>query len=410
MVNDLNRCRPRVRPFYWPPSLVLRQAVSVFYLAYLTSWRHLPDWLRRGAKTLPVAAGATGMGCIGFPVHPVWEMTTACNLNCRHCHASGGRRSPDELSTAEGKRLLEQVASVDAFRMIAFTGGEPMVRPDIYELAAYAKQLRLPVVIATNATLIDAQVARRLKDCGVVGLAVSIDAATPALHDSIRGRQGAFELAVRGIEACREAGMALQINVTAMEDNREELPQILALARRYRAEIVLNYQLVPLGRGEVIRDRELGRAQNEWLMETIARNQADAYTVIEPVAGPQYWAYLLQKRRTGALGWLLARAVFKGCVAGSGLVYIKPNGDVWACPFLPVSAGNVREEPLQEIWESSSLFNDLRRRSQTLKDHCGSCRYNAVCGGCRGRAYAHTGDYLAGDPSCFLQGAQSFYA
>jgi radical SAM protein with 4Fe4S-binding SPASM domain len=187
-----------------------------------------------------------------------------------------------------------------------------------------------------------------------------------------------------------------------MEDNREELPQILELARRYRAEIVLNYQLVPMGRGEVIRDRELGRAQNQWLMETIARNQTHAYTVIEPVAGPQNWAYLLQKKGTGILGMLLARTVFKGCVAGSGLAYIKPNGDVWACPFLPISAGNVREGPLWKIWESSSLFADLRRRGQTLKDHCGRCRYNAVCGGCRGRAYAHTGDYLAGDPSCFL--------
>ncbi|TDA63831.1 MAG: radical SAM protein [Clostridia bacterium] len=391
-----------VRPFYRPPTLVLRQALSAFYLAYLTGWKHLPGWLARGTKTLPVAAGAVGMGCIGFPNHPVWEMTTACNLRCRHCHASGGRRSPEELSTAEGKKLLREIASIDAFRMLAFTGGEPMVRPDIYDLAEYAAGLGLPSVIATNATLIDTRVARRLRDCGVAGLAISLDAATPELHDYIRNSEGAFKLAVRGIEACKEAGMALQINVTAMEYNREELPQILAIARKYQAEIVLNYQLVPVGRGETIKDRELGRQQNEWLMHMIAENQKHAYTVIEPVAGPQYWAHLIQQKKVGPCGRALARTVFKGCVAGSGLVYLKPNGDVWACPFLPISAGNVREKPLPEIWENAPLFSDLRRRGETLQGKCATCEYNPLCGGCRGRAYAHSGNYLAEDPSCFL--------
>lgn len=402
MAKNSDRAERIVRPFYWPPTLIMRQAASAFYMAYLTGWKHLPGWLARAAKTVPVAAGAVGMGCIGFPNHPVWEMTTACNLRCRHCHASGGRRSPEELSTEEGKKLLREMAAIDAFRMLAFTGGEPMVRPDIYELVEYAAGLGLQSVIATNATLIDSRVARRLKDCGVAGLAISLDAATPEIHDYIRNSEGAFKLALRGIEACKEAGMALQINVTAMEYNQKELPQILAIARRYKAEIVLNYQLVPVGRGEVIRDRELGRQQNEWLMQMIAENQRDAYTVIEPVAGPQYWARLVQQKHVGSLGKALARAVFKGCVAGSGLAYIKPNGDVWACPFLPLSAGNVREKPLPEIWATAPLFQNLRNRRTTLKGNCGTCEYNPICGGCRGRAYAHTGDYLAEDPSCFL--------
>jgi radical SAM protein with 4Fe4S-binding SPASM domain len=342
------------------------------------------------------------MGCIGFPNHPVWEMTTACNLRCRHCHASGGRRSAAELTTEEGKKLLREIAAIRPFRMLVFTGGEPMLRPDIYELVEYASSLGLQSVIATNATMIDRLVAKRLRECGVAGLAISLDAATPELHDFIRNSPGAFGLALRGIEACKEAGMALQINVTAMEYNEKDLPAILDLARRYRAEIVLNYQLVPMGRGEEIQERELGRQQNEWLMHIISESQKEASAVIEPVAGPQYWASLLQKKGVGLLGKALARAVFKGCVAGSGLCYIKPNGDVWACPFLPISAGNVRQQPLPEIWNQAGLFQELRRRRTTLKGHCGTCEYNPICGGCRGRAYAHTGDYLAEDPSCFL--------
>jgi len=402
MNNNNHKVQKIVRPFYLPPALLFKQAASAFYLTYLAGWKHLPGWLLRGAKTLPVAAGAVGMGCIGFPNHPVWEMTTACNLRCRHCHASGGKRSKDELNTEEGKKLLYQMARVDAFRMLAFTGGEPMVREDIYELAEYASLLGLKSVIATNGTLIDKKVAQRLKDCGVAGLAISLDSAKPETHDFIRGKKGAFELALRGIETCKAVGMALQINVTAMEYNREELPRIYELARQYKAEIVLNYQLVPVGRGEAIRDKELGREQNEALIHLIAESQKNAYTVIEPVAGPQYWAYLLKQKGVTPLRKRAAESVFKGCVAGSGLVYIKPNGDVWPCPFLPLSAGNVRETPLDEIWQKAPLFQDLRRRTETLKGKCGSCEYNLLCGGCRGRAFAHTGDYLAEDPSCFI--------
>lgn len=391
-----------VKRFYNPPGLLFRQAFSAFYLAYVSGWRRLPFWLLRLNKTLPVAAGAVGMGCIGYPNHPVWEITTACNLRCRHCHASGGRRSPDELTTSEGKCLLLELAGIDAFRMIVFTGGEPLVRPDIFELAEYASRLGLVPVIATNATLIDRQVARDLRRAGVACLAISLDAADPVLHNFIRNREDAFALAVRGIEACRAAGMALQINITAMADNREQIPAVYQLADRYRAEVVLTYQLVPVGRGAEIGERELNRQANRTLMETIARHQRRAYPVIEPVAGPQYWPYLVEKKGNG-LARKLAPLAFKGCVAGTGLCYIKPDGDVWACPFLPVKAGNVREQPMAAIWKDAPLFRELREREKTLKGQCGSCSYNRICGGCRGRAYAHSGDYLAEDPSCFLR-------
>lgn len=397
-----------VKPFYIPPSLVFRQAYSLLFFGYATGWRKLLPWTIKATKTLHIAAGAVGMGCIGFPNHPVWEMTYACNLRCKHCHASSSQPSQDELTTREAKGLLREIARVDQFRMMVFSGGEPMVREDVFELCEYCKRLGFPVVIATNGTLVTTEVARRLARCGVVCLAVSLDSTKAEVHDHIRSTPGAFDLAIRGIRACREAGMALQINMTAMEYNMSEIPELLDLASRYNASIVLMYQLIPIGRGSVIKDKALSAEHNRKLLEAVAEAQKHAIPIIEPVGGPQYWAMLMARKRGtnhtplwDELGLKMARAAFRGCVAGSGLCYIKPNGDVWACPFLPLSAGNVRERSFVDIWDDSPLFRELRDRN-LLKGRCGECEYNWLCGGCRGRSFAFYGDHLAEDPSCFL--------
>ncbi|MBC7343347.1 MAG: radical SAM protein [Clostridia bacterium] len=393
---------PRVKPYYLPPTLLAKQLFSALYYAGCTSWRKLPQWLLRSFKTIPVAAGAIGMGCIGYPNHPVWEMTAACNLRCRHCHALGGKPAPDELTTEQAKKMIRELARMDEFRMLVFTGGEPLVRPDLFELADYAHELGFQNVIATNGTLITPDVARKLRRAGVVGAAISIDAARPEVHDFIRNSPGAFHKAIRGLEACREAGMAIQINITAMQYNWEEIPRVVELGNNYQAEIMLVYQLVPTGRGENIKDRALSRSENEALTKLLARRQRDSSTIIEPVAAPQYWAYLTRNAENGRRRMTAATMAFKGCAAGWGLCYIKPNGDVWPCPFLPISGGNVREKPLDAIWQEGEVFQNLRRRKETLRGRCGTCPFNPVCGGCRGRAYALTGDYLAEDPSCFI--------
>lgn len=156
--------RRTVRTYWWPPTLILKQAMSALYVGALARWRGLPRWmLTYGLQCLPGAAGSRGMGYIGFPAHPVWEMTTACNLRCIHCHASGGKPAADELKTDEAKRLLDQLAQVLEFRMMAFTGGEPLVRKDLFELLAYSQALGFTNTMATNATLIDDDVARRLR-------------------------------------------------------------------------------------------------------------------------------------------------------------------------------------------------------------------------------------------------------
>ncbi|MCX7983180.1 MAG: radical SAM protein [Syntrophales bacterium] len=392
------------KTFYNPPTLVLQQLGSVILMGFLNRWRGFPGWLMKyGLKSLPVANGATGMGCIGYPGHPVWEVTGACNLRCIHCHAVSGQREKDELSTDEGKKLIDMIAQEEEFRTIVFTGGEPLVRPDLFELLDHAKAVGLRSIIATNGHLIDEEVAYKLKEHGVVCNAISLDAANPEIHDRIRNKPGAFELAMRAIEATKKAGILLQINTTAMEYNLNELPRLIRLADSLGAGIMLMYQLVAVGRGEKIEKATLKKKANRSLSHIIREGQRLSKTIVEPVAGPQYWPYILEQ---GGIknGFLLRLAgkVFHGCAAGRGFVYVKANGDVWPCPFIEVSGGNVRYQSFHEIYHHSPVFRDLRRREETLKGLCGECKYRTVCGGCRGRAHSYFGDYLAEDPRCFM--------
>ena len=389
----------KVRRYYDPPTLVLKQAMSALYLGVLTRWQKLPVWLLKGGNTLPTAAGAVGMGCIGFPNHPVWEMTAACNLRCKQCHATAGKRDPQELSTVEGKRLIDEMAEIPEFRMFTFAGGEPLVRPDIFELVDHARNLGFEVSIATNGTLVTHDVAKRLKSLGVANIAIGLNATDKAVHESITNVPGSFENTKQGIYNTLEFGMNLQVNTTVMKENREYIPGLLDFASDVGAEIVLLYQLLPEGRGD--KDMELSVREYYDTVRLIADKQRTSVSAIEPVCYPQYWAYLVGK--DGRNGWRLrlAETFLKGCVAGNGLCYVKPNGDVWPCPFVPLIAGNVREASLPDIWNNSELLTSLRDRSN-LKGKCGSCLYKNVCGGCRGRAYAHLGDYLGEDPFCFL--------
>jgi len=398
-----------LRRIFIPPTLVARQFASTLFFRHLIGWRHYSRWLcRHSFKSLPVAAGAVGMGCIGFPAHPVWEVTAACNLSCIHCHASSGRPDPDELSTEESKRLIDQLAGCDEFRMLVYTGGEPLCRSDIFELLEHSARRGFINVIASNGTLITAEVARRLKAAGVYGVAISLDSADPRIHNHIRTSDKAFELALRGIENVRRSGMLLQINITAMEYNFETLGQLLEIAEGCRSGIVLMYQLVPVGRGQVIGEASLTVNQNEKLLKFLAEKQKKVSVLIEPVAGPQYWPYLMEHRGKQSRFWRrLAAPVFHGCAAGRGFVYIKANGDVWPCPFIEASAGSIRQADFKKIWVEADIFRKLRQRESLLQGKCGRCDYRKICGGCRGRALTLKGDLMAEDPSCFIDVAEA---
>ncbi len=404
MQETISKLRRSVQPFWWPPSLILRQAGSALLVGLLTRWKGMPKWfVRSGFRCLPGAAGSRGMGCIGFPSHPVWEMTTACNLKCVHCHTWGGEHMADELDTGEAKNLLTELARIEQFRMMAFTGGEPLVRPDLYELLAFSKELGFTNTIATNATLIDDAAAQKLKRNGVVIAAVSLDGYTADTHDMVRGESGAFRRAVRGIHALHRAGILLHINITAMGYNMQQMEPLAKLVEELETGILLIYQLVPVGRGRLIDTAALDLSENERLIRFMAHAQRYTSAIMEPVAGPQYWPYLLQRAcMHGGPALRLSEQVFHGCSAGRGFIYIKPNGEVWPCPFIEVNCGNIRTRRFCDIWRTSPVLEDLRHREYRLKGQCGECAYRRLCGGCRGRAWAVTGDYLAEDPSCFI--------
>lgn len=387
-----------VKPFFNPPSLLVKQLRSALMIRKLTGWSKLPWWATQADKVFQIAAGCQGVGCFGYPVHPVWEVTAKCNLECEHCHARAGDADDlDELTTDEGKRLvIDRLAEVTDFKSLVFSGGEPLVRGDVFELIAHAKARGFYPIVATNATLITPEVARKLKRAGTLGIAASIDSLQDAVHDKFRNKQGALRLAKDGISAAAAEGMYIQINITASKVNRDELPRIIAFADELRAHVILLYQFIPSGRG--LENRAIEFDTEEFRQEILAAGamQRNLHPIIAPVGLPEYWALLNATNNGGE-----QMDILRGCVCGSGMFYIKPNGDVWPCAFVPLSGGNLRTTTPAKIWNESDLFRSLRDRNN-LKGACRDCGQREMCGGCRARALAHTGDLFAEDPRCPL--------
>jgi len=379
---------------------LLKQALTAVIYGYLTKWHRLPFWLWRAFRLLPVARGATGMGCIGFPTHPVWEITNRCNFRCSHCHT--GESQLKEPTTKEAKEIISQISKIKEFKMLVITGGEPLLREDLPEIILTSKKAGLPVVIATNGSLLTLERAQELKKAGVVGIALGIDGATSEIHEGLRNTKGSFKSVLRALKICKQVGIPWQFNITAMQNNFSQIPDLLSLANREKVYIVLMYQLIAVGRGKGIASEVLTPDTVKALAKLIIKLQASNNSIIEPVAMPQFWAYLLYLKGLEGLPFSLEKHLFYGCVAGKGLCYIKPDGEVWSCPFLPVSGGNLFSKPLSEIWENANLFKLLRDRTN-LKGKCGKCDFVEICGGCRARAFAEAGDFLAEDPACFIK-------
>lgn len=391
-----------VKPFYNPPSLLVKQLRSALLIRRLTGWTKLPWWTTQANKIFKIAAGCQGVGCFGYPVHPVWEVTAKCNLECDHCHARAGDiDSAEELTTEEGKtRVIDPLSQVSDFKSLIFSGGEPLVREDLFELIAHAKRRGFYPIIATNATLITATVAERLKRAGTLGIAASIDSTKDQVHDSFRKKEGALKLAKEGIANAAAEGMYIQINITASKINKDELPEIISFADDLRAHVILLYQFIPTGRG--LESSELELSVEEFREEILlaGRLQKNLHPVIAPVGLPEYWALHNVQRNSGRRS-----NVLRGCICGNGMFYIKPNGDVWPCAFVPLSGGNLREKTPQQIWDDSELFKDLRNRDN-LKGICHDCSQREMCGGCRARAFGRTGDLFAEDHMCSLDAAE----
>jgi heme b synthase len=327
-----------------------------------------------------------------------WEVTRSCMLACKHCRAAA-RPEPysGELSTEECFALLDNIASFSK-PIIILTGGEPMLREDIYEIASHATSLGLPVVMAPCGMLVDDAAVARMKEAGIRGISISLDGANAESHDAFRVVPGAFDGAMKGIQAAKRGGLGFQINTTVTQHNRAELAEIMKLTIDLGATMFNPFLLVPTGRGKDLADQELSPQQYEDALHWLADQQIAGEIPIRVTCAPHYQRISRQKGVDPG-----ARQV-KGCMGGQGFAFISHMGKVQICGFLDIECGDVRAEGLdfQKIWENSKLFCEMRDLD-SYHGRCGYCEYRRVCGGCRARAYAISGDYLDEEPFCTYQ-------
>ncbi|MFA5065494.1 MAG: radical SAM protein [Dehalococcoidia bacterium] len=343
-----------------------------------------------------------------------WEITRSCNLRCAHCRASSSASEyTGELASEEAFRLIDQICEAGR-PIIILTGGEPLMRADVYSLAEYARGKGLRVVMGTNGTLVTPQVAARLKAAGLSRISVSLDFPTAEMQDKFRGQQGAFEAALGGIRSIREAGMEVQINCTLTRLNIACLNDLLSLALHEGAVAFHPFFLVPTGRGKGLSDVELSAWEYENALNWIYDKQLELGDKIffKPTDAPHYLRILSQRGGNGTLESRSSPAprrrhggadsISRGCMAGSGFCFISHTGRVQGCGYLDLAAGNIRNQPFSEIWRDSPLFKQLRDLS-AIKGKCGACEYKRICGGCRARAMETTGDHLESEPYCIYQ-------
>jgi heme b synthase len=345
-----------------------------------------------------------------------WEITRRCNLFCAHCRSSSTADTyKDELSTEECLRLIDRIVEVGK-PVLILTGGEPILRQDLFQIAGYASRKGLRVVMGTNGTLITGDIAAKLKETPISRVAVSIDFPTNELQDKFRGKVGAFEAAVSGIARLRQASIEIQINSTITKLNMKYLNELLELALEVGAIAFHPFMLVPTGRGKGLKEVEMSPKEYEQTLNWVydRQNELGDSIFFKPTDAPHYQRIVRQRSRTNPQGALsggksptMARkdavdSMTRGCLAGSGFCFISHRGMVQGCGYLDVEAGNIRDDSFGEIWTHSKLFRELRDLSN-LKGKCSICEYKRVCGGCRARAYEYTGDYLEAEPYCIYE-------
>ena len=371
------------------------------------------------AESTPGSAVATGRGVrpgtsraarafeertgVKAPRIVAWEITRSCNLACAHCRAAARCEPyPGELSLDECKALIDDIASI-ADPILILTGGEPLLRADIWDIVDYAHERGLHPVIGTNGTLIDDDCAARIAAHGIPRVSVSLDFPTAEGQDAFRGKAGTFEEAIAGIRRLREQGVGVQVNSTVTKMNKHLLDDLHALALGEGAVAFHPFLLVPTGRGEDLLHVELSPEEYEEVLVWAYRCQKTSPLHFKPTDAPQYYRIIrqmcaLEGREVTPETYGL-EAMTRGCLGGITFAFISHVGDVQPCGYFDMQLGNVKDEPFSKIWENSPVFDDLRHFDR-LRGKCGACEYRAVCGGCRARALAATGDYLASEPYC----------
>jgi len=339
-----------------------------------------------------------------------WETTRRCNLSCKHCRAVAENHPYDnELDTRASFRLLEQIKEVGN-PIIILTGGEPLLREDIFDIAAFGTKLGLRMVMAPNGTLITKDNAKKMKASGIKRISVSLDGSTPETHDAFRGLENAFKNSIQGIKIAKQAGIEFQINTTITKTNLDQIPKILTLAENLGAVAHHIFLLVPTGRGKYIVDSEINAKEYEETLNWFYDQSQKTSLQLKATCAPHYYRILRQRAKKDGKKVNFEShgldAVTRGCLAGTGFCFVSHVGRVQTCGFLDVECGDITQQTFKDVWENSQVFNTLRNFNN-LEGKCGICEYKKVCGGCRARAYEATGNYLAEEPLCSYQPARS---
>jgi len=355
--------------------------------------------------------GVTMPQIINAPFLVVWDFTHRCNLRCRHCYQNAQTALPGELTTDEAKSLIEDLSDAGVVA-IAFSGGEPLMRKDFFEVARHAHDHEMFVALASNGTLISPEVADRLRDEACVDyVEISLDGKDAASHDAMRGISGAFDRTVGGIRNCVGAGIFTCVATTVTRSNYAQALDIYRLARDLAVRRFMWFNFIPTGRGTEMWKEDLTPEQREELMRALYLQNTGNGTEALSTA-PQFARVAMQVERDGRTpvghfyqgdelagkGQMLAEFI-GGCGAGRLYCSVEPTGDIQPCVFMPITVGNIRERPFLEIWHESPILQQLRDRGR-LKGGCGDCAYKYVCGGCRARAWSYFRDLDAPDPGC----------
>ncbi len=343
------------------------------------------------------------------PPTVVWNFTNLCNLRCRHCYQDAGEKLKGELSLKQRLDVVDQLADQDVFAL-AFSGGEPLIDPDIWEVLKRAHERNLYVSIATNGTLITPEMAKKMVSCGVNYVEISLDSTKPEVHDEFRGIPGFWERTVKGIKnAVAQEGLRVGIASTITQINFAELEDLILFAQKLGANVFYTFNFIPTGRGKNMLDMDLTPEQREEMLKILYKHHLKGGIACMTTA-PQYARVCMaggsQKvipsshytSLQGEKAKLLAEFI-GGCGVGRAYCAIQPDGIVTPCVFMPIPGGDLKKQKFINIWNNSPILKELGER-EDLKGHCGECDHRALCGGCRARAYAYFNDYKAPDPGC----------
>ncbi len=335
-----------------------------------------------------------------------WEITRRCNLRCVHCRSSSEMevKGHPDFSTEEAYRLIDDIVSY-AQPVVVLSGGEPLTRADVFEIAHYGTSKGLRMCLATNGTLVTDDMCEKIKQSGIRIVSLSLDGADATVHDDFRSQKGAFDGTINAARLFKKNGIEFIINSSFTKRNQEQIPAVYQLAKELGATAWYMFMIVPTGRGEEIMNELISKEDYDKILDWhYGMEKEEDLLLVRPTCAPHYYRVQLQKAKESG-GTVKRRTLkfstggSKGCLAGQLICLIDVDGNVLPCSYFNLPAGNVREKSFKEIWEGSDLFRDLRDYKK-YKGRCGSCEYVTVCGGCRARAYSVYGDYLEEEPFC----------